>query len=134
MARRMSNADTFSITSTIKQPPKRLPLAAIKDKILGTGYELSLVYVGATRATTLNQQYRNKSYTPNVLSFPLSKTAGEIYICPTVADREAQKFGLSKRGYIAYLFIHGCLHLKGYDHGARMDTLERRYIKAFNIS
>ena len=40
----------------------------------------------------------------------------------------------SKDGYIAFLFIHGLLHLKGHDHGDTMESLERRYVKQFGIS
>lgn len=126
--------NTFSITHTVKTYPRRLPLEAIKQKILGSKYLLSVVYIGKTRAASLNRTYRHKSYTPNVLSFPLTNKAGEIYICPAIAKREAAKFNLSTRGYIAYLFIHGCLHLKGYDHGDTMEKLERKYLKTFNIT
>ena len=124
---------SFSITSTIKSTPTRLPVAKIKDAILGKRYELSLVYVGTKRAQSLNQAYRSKSYVPNVLSFPLSDTAGEIFICPKVALKEAKNFDLTPNGYITFLFIHGCLHLKGHDHGDTMDKLERKYLNAFAI-
>lgn len=123
-----------TITSTVKKYPDYHPYAEMKRKILGTRYELSLVFVGKTRAATLNKNYRKKTYSPNVLSFPLNESAGEIFICPLVAKQEADKFNLSVDGYIAYLFIHGLLHLKGYDHGDTMDTLERKHLKAFNIS
>ncbi|MCA9354399.1 MAG: rRNA maturation RNase YbeY, partial [Candidatus Kaiserbacteria bacterium] len=126
--------DTFSITSTVRSYPKRLPFREIKDMILGKKYELSLVFVGATRAKQLNESYRSKTYVPNVLSFPLSESAGEVYICPKVAAKEAKEFDLSVNGYMAFLFIHGCLHLKGYDHGDTMEKLERKYCKAFDIS
>lgn len=106
----------------------------MKKKILGAKYELSLVFVGKERAATLNKTYRHKTYPPNVLSFPLSVNSGEIFICPSVAKNEASKFDLSADGYVAYLFIHGLIHLKGHDHGDTMDTLERKYLKAFNIS
>lgn len=106
----------------------------MKEAILGKSYELSLVFIGPDRARRLNEESRQKTYVPNVLSFPLSNSAGEIFICPHVAKREAKNFNLSERGYIAYLFIHGCVHLKGYDHGATMERLERKYLKAFNIS
>jgi probable rRNA maturation factor len=106
----------------------------MKEAILGKQYVLSLTFVGEKRAASLNQSYRQKSYVPNVLSFPLTQTAGEIFICPTEAKREAASFGLTPSGYVAYLFIHGCLHLKGHDHGDTMDKLERKYLKAFNIS
>jgi len=126
--------ETFTITSTTKSYPTHLPLALIKRAVLGAKYELSLAFVGEKRATSLNQTYRQKSYVPNVLSFPLTATTGEIFICPTVAKREAAKFSLTPDGYVAYLFIHGCLHLKGLDHGDTMDRLERKHLKAFNIS
>tara|TARA_B100000508_G_scaffold140846_2_gene143828 strand:+ start:9140 stop:9523 length:384 start_codon:yes stop_codon:yes gene_type:complete len=125
---------TLTLTSTVKKYPKKQPYQKIKDAILGKKYELSLVFVGKQRAATLNKEYRNKSYSPNVLSFPLNKTTGEIFICPQVASKEAAKFDLTPTGYVAYLFIHGCIHLKGHDHGDTMDRLERKYLKAFSIA
>jgi probable rRNA maturation factor len=106
----------------------------LKKKILGNQYELSLAFVGKVKATTLNKKYRKKDYSPNVLSFPLTENSGEIIICPITAKKEAVKFNLSEEGYIAFLFIHGLLHLKGYDHGDTMNTLERKYLKTFKIS
>lgn len=126
--------NTFTTSSTVRAYPANLPFSAIKQAILGAKYELSLTFVGEKRAASLNKAYRQKTYSPNVLSFPLTETAGEIFITPAVAKREAAKFDLTPNGYIAYLFIHGCLHLKGYDHGDTMDKLERKYLKAFNIS
>ena len=122
------------ITSTVKKYPKTIPYADIATKILGTKYELSLAFVGNTRAASLNKAYRKKTYSPNVLSFPLDTYAGEVVICPAVSKREAHAYNLSEKGYIAFLFIHGCLHLKGHDHGDTMEKLERKYLKAFNIT
>jgi probable rRNA maturation factor len=119
--------------STRKKPP-RIAAEAIATAILGEQYHLSIVFVGATRARSLNQIHRKKNYVPNVLSFPLDQHTGEVYICPAVAKREAKKFSLSVSGYLAYLLIHGLLHLKGYDHGATMERLERKYIRAFSIT
>lgn len=123
----------FSITSTIKSYPT-FSYEEIKNAILGKNYELSLAFVGTTRAQKLNIDYRKKNYVPNVLSFPLSEDCGEIFICPEIANKEAWEFNLSKDGYIAFLFIHGLLHLKGYDHGVKMEELEKRFMKRFNIS
>ena len=120
------------ISHTTKTYP-RLPYEAIATAILGRRYHVSLVFVGDTRAKRLNQETRGKDYIPNVLSFELEDTAGEIYIAPTVARREAPKFGLSYQGYIGYLFIHGCLHLKGLPHGDEMDRLEAHYLKQFKL-
>ncbi len=125
--------NTVTISSTIKLYPEA-PYEAMKLAVLGKKYELSLVFVGPTKAAALNEAYRKKTYVPNVLSFPLSDEAGEIIICPSVAVREAASFNLSKDGYIAYLFIHGLLHLKGLDHGDTMEKLEQRYLRKFSIS
>ncbi len=125
--------NTFSISATAKHYPT-WPYETIKNAILGKSYLLSLSFVGPTRAQAFNQTYRKKEYVPNVLSFPLDETTGEIIICPQVAKREAKKFNLSIDGYTAYLFIHGCVHLKGHDHGDTMDRLEQKYMKQFKIA
>jgi rRNA maturation RNase YbeY len=127
----MSSA--FSITKTIRGQYPSYPYENMKDVIIGKKYELSLLFVGAKRAKDLNYAYRQKTYVPNVLSFPLNDTTGEIYICPQVAKKEAPKFGLTEKGYIAYLFIHGLLHLKGHDHSDKMDALEQKYLKQFDV-
>jgi probable rRNA maturation factor len=123
-----------TLSHTTKKKPPRINAEAIVTAIGGKHYDLSLVFVGTTRAQALNQACRGKSYVPNVLSFPFDDRKGEVYICPQIAKREAKKFSLSYRGYLAYLLIHGMLHLKGYDHGATMDRLERKYLKQFSIT
>ncbi len=125
--------ETFSLSATVRSYPV-LPYAEIKKAILGSRYELSLTFVGTTRAQALNKAHRQKTYVPNVLSFPLTETMGEVVIAPTVAKREAKKFGMTYEGYIGFLFIHGCLHLKGLDHGATMDKAEQKYCSQFGLA
>ena len=124
---------TLSISSTVATYPT-WPYETIKNTILGKQYLLSLSFVGETRAQGFNIQYRKKDYVPNVLSFPLDEHTGEIIICPAVAKKQAKDFNLSVDGYMAYLFIHGCVHLKGHDHGDTMDRLEQKYVRQFNIT
>ncbi|MEZ4104502.1 MAG: rRNA maturation RNAse YbeY, partial [Candidatus Paceibacterota bacterium] len=95
----------FFINSTVKSYPKQHPYQSIKEVILGKKYELSLTFIGTKKAQKLNQQYRKKTYIPNVLSFPLDITHGEIFICPEISYKEADDFNLTKDGYIAFLFI-----------------------------
>ncbi len=125
-------SNTFSLKSTIAHYPD-FPYEAMKDAILGKSYTLSVAFVGTAQAQKLNVAYRKKTYVPNVLSFPLDEKNGEIVICPKIAYPEAKDFNLSKDGYIAFLFIHGLLHLKGHDHGDTMEQLERRFVKRFGI-
>tara|TARA_B100000745_G_scaffold283015_2_gene216727 strand:+ start:1089 stop:1469 length:381 start_codon:yes stop_codon:yes gene_type:complete len=124
--------ETFCITATARSYPK-LPYEDIKNDILGKKYHLSLAFVGGTRAQWLNEVYRGKTYTPNVLSFPLEEAAGEIFITPTIAKKEAGDFNMTPNGYIGFLFIHGCLHLHGYDHGEHMEKLEQKFCKKYGL-
>ncbi|MFT5180114.1 MAG: putative rRNA maturation factor [Candidatus Paceibacteria bacterium] len=103
----------------------------ITDAVLGEKYDASLVFVGDTRSQSLNKKYRNKSYIPNVLSFPLDKENGEIFINLKQAEKESKEHGVPYKKYVGLLFIHGCLHLKGLDHGKKMDGLEDKYLKKF---
>jgi rRNA maturation RNase YbeY len=65
------------------------------------------------------------------LSFPLSKTEGEIYICLSVARKDANKFEMSYEKFLHLLMVHGCLHLVGHDHGSTMEALEEKHLKHF---
>lgn len=108
-----------------------LPIAEIADRICGQRFSVSLVFVGRTRAQRLNREHRKMNYVPNVLTFPLSKTSGEIIICPEIAKKQNKRFDLSYRNYLTLLVIHGCLHLSGIEHGDTMEQREEQYLKEF---
>lgn len=111
----------------------RLQFEAIAEKTLGKKYELSLVICGDELAQKMNREYRKKTYKPNVLSFPLSKNEGEIFLNVRCAERESRKFNVPLKERLALLFVHGCLHLKGLDHGKKMEAEERRLLKQFKF-
>lgn len=123
---------SFSLTHNVSYPT--LPYQEMKDIILGKRYTLEVSMVGKKRATTINKKTRKKTYAPNVLSFPYTDNQGEIILCPDVAKKEAGPYGMSYEGYFGFLYIHGLLHLKGYDHGEKMEKLEKKYTKKFNLS
>lgn len=122
----------FWISSTARSYPN-IPYEDIKNDILGKKYILSLAFIGGTRSQALNKEYRGKDYTPNVLSFPLNEVTGEVYITPTIAKKEASKFSMTPKGYVGFLFIHACLHLKGLDHGDKMDKSEKKYCAKYGL-
>ncbi len=124
---------SLTVSSSVKRYATH-PYDAIANDIVGKRYDVSLAFVGEAKAKALNQAYRKKDYVPNVLSFPLSDTAGEIIICPKIADREAKLHGYSQSGYQAFLFIHGLLHLKGHDHGDTMEKLEQKFVRRYQIA
>ena len=113
--------------------PSGLPFERIKDAVLGKNYELSLVFIGRKYSQTLNKKYRGKGKPANILSFPLSKTSGEIFICPETAKKDARKFEMKEREFIGYLFIHGLLHLKGLKHSSTMERAEEKIRLKFSI-
>lgn len=51
---------------------------------------------------------------------------GSILICESVARRQAQEYGHGFEREYAYLFVHGLLHLLGYDHIADEDKKAMR--------
>jgi len=127
----MSHSFTFENTTQDYVPS--VDFCAIKDTILGKKYELTLTIIEASELKRLNLMYRNKNTSTDILSFPLSDTVGEIYICPSEATKEAVKFDRTYDNFIVFLFIHGCTHLKGIDHGCTMEELETEYRKKFDI-
>jgi len=123
----------FSITNFTKNnsPISELFFTKIKESILGKKYELSLVFAGDARAKSLNIKYRNKTYIPNFLSFPVDETSGEIFMNLGQLKKETKKFQMNYKELTKFMFIHSCLHLAGYDHGDEMEKLEQKYLKKF---
>jgi probable rRNA maturation factor len=104
-----------------------LPFTIIKNDILGKDYSLSLAFVEEKKSCELNNLYRKINKSTNILSFPLSKTFGEIIICPSVVKREAKNFNKTFPEFLGFLVIHGMLHLKGMEHSSRMEREEKKY-------
>ncbi len=120
----------IDIRITTTDAPK-LPWERIAHAVLGTSYELSLIICADTFARTVNRTSRKKTYAPNVLSFPLTDTEGEIVLNIRKAQREANKYNHTYTEHVVYLFIHGLLHLKGMDHGDTMENAEKHFLKRF---
>jgi probable rRNA maturation factor len=123
---------TFTVQKTSRSIPPRVLYEDIKNDLLGKKFELSLVFVGDTLSHKLNIERRGKDYIPNVLTFPLTKTSGEMFINLAQAKREAKKYKISYKNWTLQLFIHGLLHLEGMDHGATMDTKEQKLVKKYS--
>ena len=109
----------------------KLAFLGVKEAILGKTYELSLVFPDNKEAAQLHREWKKKRGPANVLSFPLSDGSGEMFISLSQARKEAHKHGHGYQKHVLYLFIHGCLHLKGFDHGEKMESLEKKYLNKF---
>ena len=108
---------------------KKIVETAVKELDLETKkLELSVNLVGEGRIKALNKKYRERNRITDVLSFPLqnkisAKSAsngimslGDIFICLPVAKKHAEREGATLDYKLAFLIVHGFLHLLGYDH------------------
>ena len=88
--------------------------------------EVNLLFETPENVRELNRKYRGVSKGTDVLSFgfdqPELPVLGDIVIDIEWADREREERSLQKE--LEYLFLHGLLHLAGYDHGTA-DSRER---------
>lgn len=105
----------------------------MKEAVLGKKYRLSIAIITLAKMRSLNKTYRKKDAPTDILSFPLSKTEGEIFLNLQDARKESKKFGRTFENFIAFLLIHGLVHLKGFAHGSRMEALETKFRKKFGI-
>lgn len=101
---------------------------------------VSLTIVDETEIQEINRQYRGIDSVTDVISFALDegeeelaiiggaeeKLLGEIVICYTRAEEQAQEYGHSLQREICYLTAHGMLHLLGYDHMLESDKAQMR--------
>jgi ssRNA-specific RNase YbeY (16S rRNA maturation enzyme) len=104
-------------------------LRKLKNAVLGEAYDLSFAFVGPTEMRAamkfkkLPPNELSATKTSNVLSFPLTKTSGEILICKSAAKPYTPE----------YLFIHGLFHIKGMKHGVTMERAEEKLLKRFKL-
>jgi probable rRNA maturation factor len=81
---------------------------------------MQIVLVTQTTIHEMNQTYRKIDKPTDVLSFinddELDPTLGDIFISVEQARLQAEEYGHSFEREIAFLAVHGYLHLKGYDH------------------
>lgn len=93
--------------------------------------ELSVAFVDRRQSRIFNRHYRKRNAPTNVLSFTLSsrdlksagkrKASGEIVLCAPIIRAEASTLHLPVTRHAKRLFVHGMLHILGYDHAKEGD-------------
>lgn len=108
----------------------------------------SLEFVSKEEIHSINLSARNVDNPTDVLSFPLldltiqeeidpkkfpfdveqngELNIGDIIICEEIAKSQAEEYGHSEMREKCYLFLHGLLHLLGYDHIFEKDKKQMR--------
>ncbi|MDR0453274.1 MAG: rRNA maturation RNase YbeY [Deferribacteraceae bacterium] len=91
--------------------------------------ELSLTLTDDEIIRSINKQYRKKNKATDVLSFPMYDKfmLGDIVISLESAEKQATGADITTDREVAFLFIHGFLHLLGFDHERSSDDEEKMY-------
>ena len=95
-------------------------------------YDLSLVLCGPVTIRRINRDYRGIDKETDVISFALLDDGedmiydgrielGDIFINRKRVFSQAEEYGHSVRREFVFLFVHGLLHLFGYDHMEKED-------------
>jgi probable rRNA maturation factor len=105
-----------------------------------TDKDIELIITTNDEIKEINKEYRNVDKPTDVLSFPYEEMPmsplGSIVISSEFVEAKAQEFGHSVNDELLLLFIHGMLHLLGYDHevdNGEMRYKEKELIEKFNL-
>lgn len=91
----------------------------------------SIVFVSEKRIQEINRDCRGFDRVTDVISFAFEdnpaiiykdldfRFLGEIYICIPKMEEQAKLYGHSEKRELAFLTVHGILHLLGYDHNTK---------------
>jgi probable rRNA maturation factor len=104
--------------------------------------EVLIRIVDTQEITDLNEQYRHKTGSTNILSFPFEMPEGiqglhllgDLVVCAEVLERETKEQKKTLKDHWAHIVIHGILHLIGYDHKNEKDAIamEAKEIKVLH--
>lgn len=115
------------------------PLLGEIADFLGAG-DVELVFVSDDEIREINRKERGIDKATDVLSFPYHSVegglAGSVVISTDTAARVASELGHELQSEIALLFLHGVLHILGYDHeidSGEMRDKEKEVIEHFGL-
>lgn len=113
--------------------------------------ELSILAVDEDEMERLHIEWMDEPGPTDVLSFPIDElragqeyvegksTLGDVVLCPSVAQQQAEQAGHSVNVELHTLLVHGILHLMGFDHAepeeeAEMFGLQSKIIADWKVS
>jgi probable rRNA maturation factor len=103
--------------------------------------DVAITFVGKQRMRRLNAEYLGRDRSTDVIAFALPQPggalAGDVYICPYAAARQARAHDVTLPEELLRLVVHGTLHVLGWDHpegASRMASAmwrrQERYVAA----
>ena len=141
----------------------RLAELVLREERVDAEAEAGVIFVDEPTITSLNERFLDGVGPTDVLAFPLDEeipgagrhpdrggrgpgapteadepplVLGDVVVCPTVAQRQAEARGEALDSELALLVVHGMLHLLAYDHAepddaTRMQRREREILERF---
>ncbi len=119
---------------------------AVNEKLLETilqdltQKDIELIVTSNEQIQKINKEYRDIDKPTDVLSFPYEEMPmaplGSIVISIDYVQNKAKEFGHSEEDEFTLLFIHGLLHLLGYDHecdNGEMREMEENLINELEL-
>lgn len=100
--------------------------------------EISLTFVGDEEIAEINEKYRGVARPTDVLSFSMfeadeplcsGSSLGDLIISADTMKRQAAEYGHSEKRELCFLFVHGLLHLLGYDHEISEDEEKMQFAR-----
>jgi len=105
-----------------------------------TDKEIELIITTNEEIQEINREHRGVDKPTDVLSFPYEEVfmgpLGSIVISEDFVRQKADEFGHTLSDELALLFIHGLLHILGFDHevdNGEMRQEEHKLIKKFSL-
>lgn len=105
-------------------------LFAVMTSQFSLNGDVELSLINNKEMQELNKKYAQNDYPTDVLSWAFQEVStkfehelfGEMFISVEMAISQASSKGHSLQAEICYLFVHGMLHLLGYDHQTPLET------------
>ena len=113
--------------------------------------EISIVFIDEKLSLEINSKYRGKKTPTDVIAFAFNEgqkevkikekelILGEIFINVKRAIQQAKSYGHSQKRELNFLFVHGLLHILGYDHKLKKEKeimfgLQKEILQKCNIN
>lgn len=129
--------ETVAVNEVLEAMVSRIVEKVLDSEGCEEDYEVSISFVNDEEIRSLNKEYRGIDKATDVLSFPMLEfteeeqeeeeedgaeyideeiALGDIVISMEKASEQAKEYGHSFERELAFLLVHGMLHLLGYDH------------------
>lgn len=124
---------SLNIVKSSKYLKKELLLKVCGEvfSYIGEEFEVNIKFACKNCIQELNKKYLGKDKPTNVLSFNHEKDvkSGDIIICESVVEIEANKLNYRPEEITILYVVHGMLHLAGFDHKKDKDRVKMELIE-----